>query len=116
MSDDDHVLLTLPRGDRGEVRLCRSRYEGHVFTRIQLFYPADDGSLRPGRQCITIRDHELGGVIGALEKIAARIGPQVSPEGRRPAGRPRAPEPRGGGAQPGTALSDEELAELGGVV
>ena len=74
MSDDaDHLLLTLPRGDRGEIRVSRSRYEGHTFTRLQLWYPGEAGALRPGRQCVTIRDHELGDVLRALGKVAQHV-------------------------------------------
>jgi hypothetical protein len=74
MNDDaDHVLLTLARGDRGEIRISRSRYEGHTFTRLQLWYPTGDGELRPGRQCVTIRDHELAEVIGALSRVARHV-------------------------------------------
>jgi hypothetical protein len=110
MSDDaEHVLLTLPRGERGEIRLARSRYEGRVFTKLQLWYPAEDGTLKPGRQVVTIRDHELADVIAALQRIAKRIG-SAPREPREP--RARRAGPRGGGAQPGTARSDEELAEV----
>lgn len=73
MPDDrDVVLLTLPRGDRGELRLCRSQYQGSVFTKLQLWYPTDSGDLKPGRQVVTLRDGELGEVIKILEKIRRR--------------------------------------------
>jgi hypothetical protein len=75
MSDDaDHVVLTLARGDRGELRLSRSRFEGHTFTKFQIWYPGQDGELHPGRQVVTIRDHELHDVIAALQRIANKIG------------------------------------------
>lgn len=77
MSDDeDHVLLTLPRGERGEVRLCRSRYQGKTFTKAHLWFPGTDGQLHPGRQVLTFRDGELQDVIDALQKVAAKIGEQ----------------------------------------
>jgi hypothetical protein len=109
MSDDaDHVLLTLERGERGEIRLARSMYQGRAFTKLQLWYPATDRELRPGRQCVTIRDHELGEVIEALQKIARKIGSagndQRQPSTPRPGRRSRLVE----GYTPAT---DDEQAE-----
>lgn len=75
--DSDHTVLTLPRGERGEVRLCRSRYEGRTFTKLHLWYPGSDGQLHPGRQVVTIRDHELEEVIAALSRIRARAGAEL---------------------------------------
>lgn len=75
MSDDnDHVVLTLPRGERGELRLSRSRYQGHTFTKFHLWYPTENGELRPGRQVVTIRDGELRQVIDALQRIVRKVG------------------------------------------
>lgn len=112
MNDDaDHVLLTLPRGDRGEIRLSRSRYQGRTFTKAQLWYPTEDGELKPGRQVVTIRDHELGEVAEVLSRIAAKLGPQEQPAPRqntRGTRREKAPS----GVQPGTQCSDDELREV----
>ena len=75
MNDDaDFTVLTLPRGDRGEVRLSRCRFKGASFTKFQLWYPGHDEELRPGKQVITIRDRELGDVIAALVKIQRKVG------------------------------------------
>lgn len=71
--DADHVVLTLARGDKGELRISRSSYGGKVFTKLHLWYPAGD-DLRPGRQVVTIRDHELADVIEVLRRIAERVG------------------------------------------
>jgi hypothetical protein len=79
----DHQLLALPRGDRGELRLFRSQFEGHNFTKLHLYYPAGDGELKPGRQVVTIRDHELADVIGALQRIARRVG-EATPQSPQP--------------------------------
>jgi hypothetical protein len=103
----DHVLLTLERGERGErgeLRIMRSRFEGRVFTKLQLFYPAKNGDLRPGRQVITIRDHELAQVVEALGRVARKVGGQPAPRRQRDA-RPRS------GADRSRPVEREELAD-----
>jgi hypothetical protein len=83
-SDDaDHIVLTLPRGERGELRLSRSRYQGSTFTKFHLWYPGKDGELHPGRQVVTIRDGELAGVIEALSKIAGKVAARPTHENPR---------------------------------
>lgn len=105
MSDDaDHVLLTLPRGERGEVRLSRSRYAGRCFTRLHVWYRGADGELHPGRQVVTVRDHELAEVIAALQKIAAKVGDASA----RPEARARGREQRRG-PTPTREYSDAEV-------
>lgn len=102
MSDEEAItLLTLRRGERGEIRLARARYQGRPFTRLQLFYPAETGELRPGRQVVTIRDSELADVIGVLQKIAAKVG---TSERREHRSGPRRMEP-----DPPAAATAEEL-------
>lgn len=103
-ADADHVLLTLERGERGEIRITRSRFEGRVFTKLQLWYPGQDGTLRPGRQVITIRDHELADVVEALARIARKLGGQSTPRGVH-GGRPR------GGADRSRPGAREELTD-----
>ena len=73
MSDAEHVVLTLRRGERGELRLARYRFKGNVGTKLQFWYPGDDDELKPGK-CVTLRDDELGEVVGALQRIARRVG------------------------------------------
>lgn len=82
--DADHVVLVLPRGERGELRISRSRYRGSTFNKLQLWYPTETGELRPGRQVVTIRDGELGEVIAALQRIARKLGAQPAPPHESP--------------------------------
>jgi hypothetical protein len=79
----EHILLTLPRGDRGEVRVSRCRYEAKTFTKLQLWYPLEGGGLAPGRQVITIRDHELPDVIAALSRVARKVSADAQPQKRQ---------------------------------
>ncbi|MDQ2645070.1 MAG: PC4/YdbC family ssDNA-binding protein [Myxococcota bacterium] len=84
MDDADHVVLVLPRGERGEIRLSRSRYQGKTFTKLHLWYPTGDGELRPGRQVVTIRDSEIDRVIDALQRIRSKVGQGAEPSESEP--------------------------------
>ena len=45
MTDLDVVVLTLPRGERGELRISRATYKAsEPFTKLQFWYPADDSA------------------------------------------------------------------------
>lgn len=89
-ADAEVVLLILKRGDRGELRISRSRFQGRVFTKAQIWYPTDSGELKPGKQVVTFRDHELAEVIGVLQKIAAKVGAQPARDERPKQQRSRA--------------------------
>jgi hypothetical protein len=71
-TDTEHVVLTLPRGERGELRISRATFKGSApFTKLQLWYPESDdldAALKPGK-VVTIKDHELAQVIVVLIKI-----------------------------------------------
>jgi hypothetical protein len=71
-ADLDHVVLTLQRGERGELRVSRATFQGSKpFTKLQLWYPEGDepdAELKPGK-CVTLKDHELAQVIRTLIKI-----------------------------------------------
>lgn len=71
--DAEHVVLALRRGSRGQLRLSRYRFRGNTGTKLQLWYPADDDELKPGK-CVTLRDDELSQVIDALQRIARKAG------------------------------------------
>ena len=75
MSDQEHVVLRIPRPDGGELRVLRKTYNGSApFTSLHRYYLDEaSGELRPGKQNCTIRDADLRAVIGALERIAAKI-------------------------------------------
>ena len=110
MSDAaEHLVHTVPRG-RGELRIYRERYEGRPYTRLQLWYPTDDGELRPGRQCVTIRDHEMDDVLAVLGRVAVRI---AEAGDARPAGRrPTHTERRQTVTTTGQTLTPEQLDEV----
>lgn len=118
MSDDaEHTVLTLPRGDRGEVRLSRCRFKGASFTKLQLWYPGTDEELRPGKQVITIRDRELGDVIAALQKIQRKVGSGDNMTTHNAATRPthttrRADDPQQSITTTGRQMTPEELDEV----
>lgn len=81
-NDPDRVVLILPRGRRGELRISRAAYQGSApFTKLTVWYPdgdADDAPLKRGAT-VTIRDHELAQVISVLisidkKRLAGRVG------------------------------------------
>lgn len=64
MTDQEHVVLRIPRPDGGELRVLRKTYNGSApFTSLHRYY-LDEASdeLRPGKQNCTIRDADLRAV------------------------------------------------------
>jgi hypothetical protein len=106
--DDEHVLLTLPRGERGEIRISRSRFKGYTSTKLHLWYPGDDGELRPGRQVVTLRDNELRDVIAVLAKIAGKVGAPSTDRDAQRAARPPQSKPQPSSGPKAVDLDDDE--------
>jgi hypothetical protein len=84
--DVEHVLVTLPRGDRCELRLSRSRFRGKTKTKLHVWARGSEG-LCPTRQVVTIADDELLELKPFIDRIAAKISsrgsePQVVRETR----------------------------------
>lgn len=104
MADDaEHVLLTLQRGERGELRVARCRFKGSVFTKFQLWYPGENDELKPGK-CVTVKDGEIDDVLAVLAKIAVKIA------NTKPAQRPVTKQPER--ATTNHHLTPEELDEV----
>jgi hypothetical protein len=70
------VMVALPRGDKEELRVTFTRAkttEGRetAWHGIRVWYRADDGEMRPGKQGVTIRGKELAAVARELAKAAS---------------------------------------------
>jgi len=71
--DASETLLTLGRGEAAEVRLSWRRYRGSSpFLDLRRFERGDRGAMRPTRQGVTIRGHEVSRLLTALVKLQAR--------------------------------------------
>ena len=109
MTDDDHIVLEIPRGESDVLRITRRRYEGRTYTDVRVHFRGQDGEWHPTRKGCSVRDSEIADVAAALAKIADRVFAggggtsrrrSLSSQGRLP------PEPE---RPPAT---DDEIAEL----
>ncbi|HEY2408834.1 MAG TPA: PC4/YdbC family ssDNA-binding protein [Polyangiaceae bacterium] len=74
MSDLEHVLCTIERGEHGAIRVARKTYNGSApFTDVRFFYKDGAGELKPTAKGTSIRDSELHQVLDALAKVAKKI-------------------------------------------
>jgi hypothetical protein len=87
------VLAEEPRGRDGQevIRLsytCAEATDGKPVSwyGLRIFYRTDDGTLRPGRQGITIRNRELAGIAAGFMKATTQPAapPQRAPVARAP--------------------------------
>ncbi|MBE7481157.1 MAG: hypothetical protein HS104_14385 [Polyangiaceae bacterium] len=114
--DMEHIVAAIPRPDGGELRVLRRTFRGSApFTQLHRYYLDEEtDELKPGKQCVTLRDDQLGAVIDALGKIARKVGTPA------PAGRPQSPRrqtslphvPRSAAEPERTAAEEAELREL----
>jgi hypothetical protein len=88
--DDATRLATLVRefqGRRTELRIERAEFDGRRFTKLQVWEPAPDGTLRFTRKTVTVRDRELPAVLAALQesrRLAALEDVAAQPTDERP--------------------------------
>lgn len=110
MSEREHVVLDLPRGETDMLRVTRREYEGRPFTDVRVFFRGDDGQLRPTKKGCSVRDSEIRDVIAALNKIAAKVRQTPGEQRDRCAPARRGPTPERSGAP--DPLTDAELEEV----
>ncbi len=74
MTDLEHVVIELRRGETEVLRVTRKLYGEKPFTEVRVYFRTDDGALRPTKRGCSIRDRELWNVIDALQRIAGKVG------------------------------------------
>jgi hypothetical protein len=85
---EERVMIAIPRGDE-ELRVTFTRArtsQGRdvAWHSLRIFWRADTGEWRPGKQGITIRGRELRPVVDALLKALSGAAPVAPPSVRRP--------------------------------
>lgn len=74
MSDQEHVVATVDRGEHGQIRIARKSWKGSpTYTDVRLYTRGPDGKLYPSTKGVTIRDGELSEVLHALERIQDKV-------------------------------------------
>lgn len=63
------------KNQRGEVvRVVREEFKGTDLVNIRVWFPGDDGELRPTKTGLTIRGDQIGLLIDALEQVRGEGG------------------------------------------
>lgn len=111
MTDAEHVVLAIPRGEEEELRVVRSMYEGKPYTSLRVWYQPDDSDeWRPTKKGVSVRDRELAQVIDALTKIARKVGtPARVGRPQTPRRQTSLPHTAQGSAEHGTDATDADL-------
>lgn len=65
------MMIALKKNAREELRIERSEYRGHDVVTIRVWFRADDGEMKPGRQGIAFKSSMLRLVADALKRIEA---------------------------------------------
>lgn len=71
MSENENVILQLPRGTDGknELRIIFSEFKGHPFLNVREWFLSDDGNWYPTKKGVSIKMRELDPVISALQSM-----------------------------------------------
>jgi hypothetical protein len=69
VSDNDKVLMAVPRGEKGEeLRVTLSEFKERVSLNIREWFKGHDGDMRPGKKGINIRESEFQQFVDAVDK------------------------------------------------
>jgi len=67
-------IAAIPKNRRGEeIRISVDEFNGHDLVNLRVWFQADDGDMRPGRQGIAFRLELLEDVRVALDRIAETV-------------------------------------------
>lgn len=62
-------MIVFPRNSKEELRLTLDLYRGMQLINFRVWYRADDGEMRPGRQGVAFKREMLPEIIEALERF-----------------------------------------------
>lgn len=64
----------IPKNAREELRVSLEEFKGHRLLTLRVWYEAEDGTRRPGKQGIAIRQELLPELLKALHKAERKAG------------------------------------------
>jgi hypothetical protein len=67
------ILGEWPRNSRETIRVLLSEYNGHHVVDVRVWYPGDDGNLKPGRSGITLGIRHVPRLTEAIAKAADAV-------------------------------------------
>jgi hypothetical protein len=67
----DHLIATIKKNSREELRIGRSEFKGHDLISIRVWYEAEDGAMRPGKAGLAFRVELLPEISAALSELEA---------------------------------------------
>lgn len=62
-------MIIIPKNGREQIHISREDFRGHDVVNLRVWYRADDGEMRPGKQGIAFRADLTPEVIAALEAV-----------------------------------------------
>ncbi|MBL4768235.1 MAG: transcriptional coactivator p15/PC4 family protein [Rhodobacteraceae bacterium] len=68
------VLAQIPKNSREEIRVSRDEFNGHDLINLRVYYKADDGVMRPGKQGLAFKVEILPDILDALSKAGSQDG------------------------------------------
>jgi hypothetical protein len=65
----DHIVSTIRKNAREELRIGLSDFNGYDLANIRVWFQADDGTMRPGNKGLAFKLAMLPEVIAALQQL-----------------------------------------------
>lgn len=62
-------IAVIQKNSREDLRITVEQYRGHELLNLRVWYEADDGSMRPGKQGLAVRLALLPELRDALDKV-----------------------------------------------
>jgi hypothetical protein len=67
-------IATFRKNSREEVRVSLDDFKGHQLVNVRVWFEAEDGEMRPGKQGLAIRRELLPELAAALNQVEAASG------------------------------------------
>lgn len=63
-------MIVIPKNRTEEIRVTLDEFRGMTLLNVRVWYQADDGEMRPGKQGIALRPESALAVADAIRKLA----------------------------------------------
>lgn len=73
----EHVIATIPKNRREELRVSLGEYRGHQLVSLRVWFEAQDGTMRPGNSGVALKVEALPELVAAIieaERVALATG------------------------------------------
>lgn len=67
------ALGTIRKNSREEIRVSLDEFRGMTLVSLRVWFQADDGDMRPGRQGLAFRPEALAEVLAALHRADVEL-------------------------------------------